>query len=269
MQVERKNRLVKFYLIAVIILLIFFHYLGVLRFAENVFVNTYSSGQNKVYTFFTKLKYSFVNYQEAQNLKIENDQLKHQLNQLVFEKSQLESYKVENEKLRSFLNFKEDKKFDLVLANVIGKDATRQNILIINRGLADGIKEGFAAVVDSGIIIGKVIEAKDNISLILLLTDKQSQLAVSTENVNKTCGLAQGEYGLSLRVSLIPQDVEIKENDTFITSGAETNIPRGLICGKINRIISLENELFKSATISLPLDYNEITLLSIVIPKVY
>ncbi len=267
MLVEKKNRLLKFYLMAVIILLIFLHYLGLLSFLEKPFIGAYSAGQNGAYDFFTKLKYSFINYQEAQNLKVSNEELKHRLNEAIYEKSQLEAYKIENEKLRSLLNFKEEKKFDLVLANVIGKDSSRPNVFIINRGLSDGIKTGLAAVVDSGIIIGKVIEARDHLSFILLLTDKQSQLAVSNETSNKSTGLAEGEYGLSLKVSLIPKDLDIKENDLFVTSGAEAGIPRGLIIGSINRIISSENELFKSATINLPVDYNEIIVLSVIIPE--
>jgi rod shape-determining protein MreC len=269
MLVERKNLLAKYYIIAVIILLIFFHYLGFLSPVENFFLDIVGTGQNKVFVFLTKLKYSFINYQEARNLKVDNDQLKHEINLLISDNSQLEAYKTENEKLRSLLNFKAGKDFDLVLANVIGKDTDKANTLIINRGTKDGVKEGLAAVVDNGIIVGKVIEAKDHLAMVLLLTDKLSQLAVSSQNVNKTSGLAEGEYGLSLKVSLIPQDLGIKEGDLFITSGAETNIPRGLIIGKVNRIISKENELFKSATISLLNDYNELTILSIVIPKEY
>jgi rod shape-determining protein MreC len=269
MLIERKNLLSKYYIIAVIILLIFFHYLGFLSPVEKFFLDVVGTGQNKVFVFLTKLKYSFVNYQEAQNLKVNNEKLKQEINQLTYDKSQLEAYQLENEKLRSLLNFKEGKDFDLVLANVIGKDTDKANTLIINRGTQEGVREGLAAVVDNGIIVGKVIEAKEHLAMVLLLTDKLSQLAVSSQNVNKTSGLAEGEYGLSLKVSLIPQDLEIKEGDLFITSGAESNVPRGLIIGKVNRIISQENELFKSATINLMVDYNELTILSIIIPKEY
>lgn len=269
MLVERKNRLIKYYLIAVVILLIFFHYLGFFSPVEKYFIDVFGLGQNKVYVFLTRLKYSFTNYQEAQKLKIDNEDLKHQINQLIYDKSELEAYKLENEKLRSLLNFKTGKDFDLLLAKVISKDSNKANTLIINRGTKDGVKEGLAAVVDNGVIIGKVVNASENLSMILLLTDKLSQLAVSTQDINKASGLAEGEYGLSLKVSLIPQDLDIQEGDLFITSGTEPGIPRGLIIGKVNRITSKENELFKSATISLPLDYSELTILSIIIPKEY
>lgn len=266
---ERKNRLVKYYIIAVIILLIFFHYLGFLKFLEDNFFEALGASQNSTYVFLTKLKYSFVNYQEAQNLKKENLSLKEQIAILTYKNSELTAYKLENEKLRNILNFQEGKDYTTIVAKVIGKDLNKANTLIINKGKADGIKDGYAVVVDQGIIIGKIIEAKDYISTILLLTDKLSQLAVSTESSNKTTGLAEGEYGLSLKVNFIPQDLEIKEADLIITAGSETDIPRGLLIGKINRIISQENELFKSATINPLIDYNEISILAVIIPKQY
>jgi len=257
------------YLVAVIILLIFLHYLKILTKFENYIFNFVAEGQNQTYTFFTKLKYSFVNYQEAQALKKENVDLRHELDQLTYENSQLSAYKQENEKLRTALSFKEDKGYDLLLVKVIGRDPNRANTLIINKGQEDHVYEGYPVIVDNGLIVGKIISSSDHMSTILLLTDQLSELAVSVLTSDKTTGLAQGEYGLSIKVSLIPQDLPIKEGDLMITSGQEKNIPRGLVLGKINRIISHENELFKTATISPLADYEEITIVSVVLPKNY
>lgn len=264
----KKNKQIKFYIAAVIILLVFLHYLGILAKPEYFIMNILSNLQNNTYTFFTKLKYSLVNYQEAQNLKKENIDQKEQINQLTYQISQLNAVEQENEKLRQIINYAKDREFDLLVAKVISRDLNRPNTLIINRGEVDGLKDGFPVAVDNGIIIGKLIDVRKNTATVLLLTDQLSQLAVSLINSNKAIGLAKGEFGLSIKVELIPQDLDIKENDLIITSGMEQNIPRGLIIGKVNRIISYENELFKSATISPLADYGEITILSVVIPKV-
>jgi rod shape-determining protein MreC len=266
---KKKNRYIKAILIAVVILLIFLHYLGVLARVENSIFEFLGNIQNGGYTFLTKLKYSFVNYQEAQNLKRENSQLKEEVNILLYKNSELISYKDENEGLRSLLNFVAEKEFDYQVAKVIGKDINRANVIIINKGKLNKIDLNFPVVVDNGIMIGKIIGVKDNLAEVLLLTDKLSQVAVSTISANKTTGLAEGEYGLSIKMSLIPQDLEIKEGDIIITSGKENNIPRGLIIGKINRLISQENELFKSATISSTINYDELTIVSVIIPKSY
>jgi len=266
---KKKNRLTKIYIMAVIILLIFLHYLNALNFAEKSILSLFTSVQNQNYAFFTKLKYSFINYQEAQDLKKQNIELQKQVNQLIYENSQLVNYKNENEKLRSILNFQEAQDYNYTLAKVIGKDLVRSNALLINKGRGDGIREGYPVIVDNGIMIGKVAEVKDYFSVVLLLTDNSSQLAISNLDSQKSTGLAQGEFGLSLKVEYIPQDVEVKEDDIVITSGKEKDIPRGLIIGKINRLISYENDLFKSATISLLTDYDEISIVSVLIPKSY
>jgi len=264
---KRKNRLIKFYISAVIILLIFLHYLNILAKPEVYFFKLISGAQNQTYTFLTKLKYSLVNYQEAQNLKKENFSLNSQVNQLLVQSVKFSQCQQENEKLRTTLNFIKDKEFDSVIAQVVGQGIERENTLIINKGKNDGIYEGLPVVVDNGIVIGKIIESKDNLATILLLTDKLSQMAVSTLGSNKTIGLAAGEFGLSIKIDLIPQNLVIKEGDLIITSGLENSIPRGLISGKVNRIISNENDLFKSATISPLTNYDEITIVTVIIPK--
>ena len=264
---ERKNRQIKFYIAAVVILLVFLHYLGALAVIEDYCLEVLAGVQNNTYTFFTKLKYSFVNYQEAQNFKKANSEQKEQINQLTYEISQLKSIEGENEKLRQALDFKKDKDFDLLMAKVISRDLNRPNTLIINKGEFDGLKNGYPVIVDNGIIVGKIIDVRKNTATILLLTDQLSQLVVSLINSNKAIGVAKGDFGLSIKVESIPQDLEIKESDLIITSGLENDIPRGLIIGKVNRIISYENELFKSATISPLTDYGEISVLGVVIPK--
>lgn len=264
---KRSKIFVIIYILAVIVLLIFLHYLKILAPVEDKIFEVFASGQSKSYSFFTKLQYSFINYQEAQNLKKENNELKKQLNDAFFENSQLQSYKGENENLRSMLAFKEENKLEIISARVIGQDAQRENTLIIDKGKLDNIAEGLPVIVDKGVIIGKVLAVKDYVSIILLLTDNLSQLAVSTVNSQKSIGLAQGEFGLSLKIELIPQNLPLTENDLIITSGLEQNVPRGLLIGKVNRLISNENELFKSATISPLVDYDEITNLGVIVPE--
>ncbi|MDD5341499.1 MAG: rod shape-determining protein MreC [Patescibacteria group bacterium] len=266
---KRQNRYIKFYVAAVIILLVFLHYLGALAIVEDYFLGVAGNFQNQTYTFLTKLKYSFVNFQEAQDLKKESIAQKDEIAQLTYENSQLKDLQRENEQLRQVLGFVKDKDFDYVVAKVIGRDLARTNTLIINRGRVDGLRLGLPVVVNNGVIIGKIFDLKENTATILLLTDQLSQLSAGKESLNKPMGLANGEFGLSIKLELIPQDTDLQAGDVIITSGQENDIPRGLVIGQVNRIISYENELFKSATINPLADYGEITILSVIIPKIY
>jgi len=264
---KKKNRLIKYYLIAVIILLIFLHYTNILNSIERSVFGKITLVQGSVYSFFTKLKFSFIDYQEAKDLKKENIELQHKYNQLLYENSQLITYKYENKKLRDILKFTENNDYNYLLANVIGRDLNRANTLIIDKGVNNGIKNGYPVIVDKGILVGKVIDAKNDIAIVLLLTDNLSSIAVSTLDINKIIGIAKGEFGLSIKVELIPQDIDIKQGNVIITSGLESNIPSGLILGEVNRVISNENDLFKTVTISPTINYEEIMILSVIIPN--
>jgi rod shape-determining protein MreC len=262
---KKKNRLIKYYLIAVIILLVFLHYTNILSGFEDSIFKKITNVQGNAYSFITKLKFSFINYQEATELKKENIQLQHQYNQLLYDNSRLISYKYENEHLREILRFTAENNYTYLLSNIIGRDLNRANTLIIDKGRNEGLKNGDPVIIDNGILVGKVIDAKNDIAIILLLTDTLSNIAVSTLDSNKTIGVAKGEFGLSIKVELIPQDTAIKEGDVIVTSGLEQSIPTGLILGEVNRIISNENDLFKSVTINPLLDYEELTVLNVII----
>lgn len=269
MKKKSKNKLFIYLSLAVFILLIFLHFLGFLNIPVSFVLDKFSAGQNSSFSFFTKLKYSFINFQEAQDLKNENQELQQQINQLLAENTQLLALKSENEQLRQILNFNKDSEHDYVMSKIVGKDINRSNTFIINKGKNDGIALDYPVIAGHGVIIGKIIEVRNNISVVLLLTDNLSQLGITKQDLNKSIGLAQGEFGLSIKAELIPQDIELNEDDIIISSGLEKIVPRGLIIGRISRITSTENDLFKSAIISPVLDYQELTVLSVIIPKIY
>jgi len=264
MKSKKKSRNLKIVIVAVIILLIFLHFINVINPVENYIFSSLFSFQGNTYSFFSKLKYSFINFQEAQKLKQENQQLKAEINDLLVENVKWHNFELENNKLREILNFKNETNQELVLVKVIGKDLNKDNTLIINQGKASGLGVGMPVIVGNGIIIGKIIKVNENNAVVLLLTDTQSKVAISVPSSNKTAGLAQGEFGLSIKVEYIPQDLEINENDLIITSGLESLIPRGLVLGKINRILSQENDLFKTVSINPLVDYTELVILAVI-----
>lgn len=77
-------------------------------------------------------------------------------------------------------------------------------------------------------------------------------------------GLVEGEYGLGIKMKLIPHFELIKENDLVVTSGLEEGIPRGLIVGQIKLIKNEPEELFQEASIESAVDFGKITLVNII-----
>lgn len=220
--------------------------------------------QQHIYTFITNTQNTFVNYEEAQKLREENKHLQDEINSLTVENAKLQLYAIENQKLRDILNFTESHVQQSQVAKVIGRNIERQNTLLIDKGTRDDIQEGDPVIVGQGILIGTVIDARPSLSTVLLLTDSEQRVAVSTPQIESSIGVAQGDFGLSLVIKLIPQHISISEGDIVITSGLQEGVPSGLILGEINRIMSNENELFKSATINPQVDYDTITLVSVI-----
>ena len=121
---------------------------------------------------------------------------------------------------------------------------------------------------DDGYIIGKVYKAYDKHSIVKLINDHSSQLAITILNTAKTIGIAQGEFGLGVKIDLIPQNEKIDLDDIVITSGLEDNIPRGLVVGTVEEIFGADEEIFKQASIKLPIDFDKIIYISVIIPHV-
>ena len=48
-------------------------------------------------------------------------------------------------------------------------------------------------------------------------------------------------------MDFIPKDIVVNKDDLVITSGLEPLVPRGLVIGKVDKIINPSGELFQSA----------------------
>lgn len=172
----------------------------------------------------------------------------------------------ENDQLRKLLNFKKETPTTIVISEVIGKEfvSNDQNI-IINKGSLAGIKLGDPAIATEGILIGLVIRVENDVSIIRLINDNQSKIGATILNRERSLGVAEGGYGISLRMSMIPREENIAPGDQIITSGMEKTIPRGLLVGTI---ASVENESYKpfqQAILVPTADLNKLTTVGVLL----
>lgn len=204
------------------------------------------------------------NWRNFRELEKENKLLMEKNIQLELQNSQLLAAQQENEELRVQLNYLTENSYTGIGAEVIGKNSSNyEQVLIINKGTIHGIKPGYPAIVGDGYLVGKIIVAHKTYSLLQLVIDNNSAVAGTIQNVDKTSGLINGEYGLSLKMNFIPQNENVIVGDKVISSGLEKHIPRGLLVGVVEEVQSEQGELFKSADIKTMIDFNKITSLSI------
>ncbi|MFH1997352.1 MAG: rod shape-determining protein MreC [Patescibacteria group bacterium] len=263
-----KNRKKQIFLfITVIGLLIFLHFIKILTPVENIIAFTLNPVAKKLYSMSHKLKITYNDYNQKNNLTNTIKNLQTENNQLIIKNAKLKILEQENEILRQHLKFKSQNKLNYILANVIARDTFNyqefgQNITI-DKGLKDNIIPGLVAVNSHGFVIGKITNVKDYTSKISLLTDKNFKLAVSVQGEDVTMGIIEGEFGLTIKMDFIPQNKRINNEDIVITSGLEKNIPKGLVIGKITRINKNNNEVWQNAIIEPLADLDNLIIVSV------
>ena len=151
------------------------------------------------------------------------------------------------------------------IARVVSRDPQNPAILILNVGERDGVQLHNAVVAKDGVLIAKIIEVFAQSSKALLLTDSENQVAVTLSGGTPTSKLARGERGLSLILDQVPQQESLTKGQLVISSGLEPTIPRGLLVGEIEEIISGKNDLFQTAVLRPLVDYETVYLVAVIL----
>lgn len=261
------NRTSKLTIIAVVIivLLFFLHYIGALGFLENAVVYFTKPLLGAVYGLSNKIGDNYLALQSKTELLKENKSLKDQLMTLLKEKNLYLTEKEENDFLRQQLHFFESAKYEYEIARVIGKSAdAAQNALILDKGWSQGVALGYAVLADSGVMIGKILKVEKNYSIVLLINDDASKVAAKIKNKAKTAGVVEGEFGLGLKMRLIPRAEQISENELIVSSGLESSVPPNLIIGQVESVQSAPEELFQEASIKMLFDPQKLFLVDII-----
>lgn len=260
------------FLIIVILLLIFSHYVKLLRPVENFLNQSLKPVFGGFYSLSANINKTYLEQTTKQDLAAELKQAQEKVNQLTVENVKLRFLEEENSALRKHLNFlnKDSRRF--LMANIISRGQGNQAI-VIDKGLRDGLSAGLAVVSSmalgtssQGVIIGKIVNVKEGLAEVYLVTNKNNKLAASIFGENKTSGIATGELGLTVKIDFIPQTENIKAGDIVATSGLEPSIPRGLVIGRVARVSKENNEVWQTATVELLVDLEALSIVSILLP---
>ena len=169
--------------------------------------------------------------------------------------------KEENAGLRELMGFLERNDLSFLGAEVISKssDALR-NTIVINRGSKDGVAMNMPVITGGGFYIGKIRKVELNSSVVQLINDQYSKIAATVLNNNKSIGVVEGGFGLSLQMNFIPQNEDILVGNDVITSGLEAEIPYGLILGRVDIVEKEPYQPFQKAILSPYIDLNKIKI---------
>jgi rod shape-determining protein MreC len=186
--------------------------------------------------------------------------LSHEVNLLRLERLQLLEERGEVERLRRLLGFAQGGAArTYVGARVVGVQFAPSGLqlLVIDRGEADGVTRLKPVVMADG-VVGRVHSATAHTAEVLLLTDRNSSVAVRVERTRARGNVrGLGKPGAcKLDYALRAEDVV--EGDALVTSGTDGVFPRGLPVGKVVQLRRFGNGLFQDAQVDPAVDVTRV-----------
>lgn len=154
----------------------------------------------------------------------------------------------ENERLRGLLDFRKKITYETLPAQVIGRDPSNwTNIVYIDRGTAQDIKPDTGVVTDKG-VVGKIVEAGDEVSKVMLINDPDSRIAAVVQR-SREGGVLCGTLSRRCRMIYISVDSDVKIGDEVVTADSGMTFSKGFLIGKIVDLYEDKGGLYRSAEV--------------------
>jgi len=155
----------------------------------------------------------------------------------------------ENERLRKALNAAPRMEFDLLFAEIIGKEIER-DVLLLNKGAQDGVQQGMPVITQSRVAVGSIGEVFDHTSKVLLLSLKGRAFDVKIQE-REVIGVLRGQGRYRVLLDLILKEEELKEGDLVVTSALGGTFPDNLLVGEVKSIEKSDLTAFQGGKVEL------------------
>lgn len=164
--------------------------------------------------------------------------------------------RLENERLRRLLDFKEAQQIETLPARVIGEDATSWfRTVTIDKGDEQGVVEGMPVVVAEG-VVGRVVRSSPRFARVLLITDASSAVASLLQG-NRARGICRGK-GERLVFDFVLRQEEVNVGDRVVTSGMGGVFPKGLVVGEVTSVDRQKFGLFQAVEVIPAVDFSHL-----------
>ena len=223
---------------------------GVLGPLENVVLTVFSPLQNAL-TRVSEPAADFIsNIRHTNELSDENRALRAENDRLNAEVARLRENEIRLQQLSQLLEVKQahpDEQF--LAANVFARDPSNvKEMVAIDRGKRDGVREGMAVVTEGGSLVGSITSVFDDYAWVTLITDPDSAVSAMIQE-SRAQGVVSGSYSRRLSMEFLRQAAVVNEGDTVLTSGIGGDFPPGLIIGRVSAVESSRQEIFKNVTV--------------------
>lgn len=191
-----------------------------------------------------KDKLSFVT--EISNLREKNQKLAEENLELKVEVASLKEEGRQLQAVKEQIGFKDKLNGQMQLANIIGFSPLQsEGRLTLDKGQKEGVKAGDIALVKDN-LIGVVVLVTPRTAIIQLLTDPESKIAAYTLSGAK--GLLVGQFKSEARLTKVLQNEKLEKEELVLTLG-DTNMPKGLVLGKVSAVLKDDKQIFQEAKV--------------------
>lgn len=189
---------------------------------------------------------------DAKAMAAELKELRAEATILRLQNQQLDDLQRDNNELRDQLQYVKTSPLKLVPARVLDRGShTWYNTLEIDKGTSDGVSRDSPVIIpvgeDAG-LVGKVVLAGADKSIVLLLTDEKCQVSASVIGSEQQ-GIVVGEHGAVigqrgainvmpfLNLKYLQKNAKLNAGDTVYSSGVGGVFPPNLLLGTIEEMI--------------------------------
>ncbi len=161
--------------------------------------------------------------------------LKEENGKLLYWVNRAQQLKQENDLLKKELNFVIPQSGKSLTAYIVASNGgTFSRSVLLQAGEKDGVKKGFVALYNAG-LLGRIVSTGECSSQLLLLTDDASRVPVIIGD-KRHLGIVAGNNTPILKLILLSQGADIHIGDYVVTSGHAGIYPLGLAVGTVSKV---------------------------------
>lgn len=219
----KKEKNTYLYLLVFIFLLIITNF----YFFDFLKDRVYSFFYNPLYETFKKINFNN-NYNQEPNFIYEENK------KLISELAEYQIIKEENQFLRETNKIKDIAEKEKILVSPIFLSSA--DILVIDKGFKQGVREKMIALNKNGYICGSVDKITDNFSYLKLLSGIEFKLPVKIKSFEEETNGILIKKNKSFLINLIPQNKKIAEGDMVFSKFFKNEnffIPENILLGKV------------------------------------
>jgi rod shape-determining protein MreC len=205
---------------------------------------------------------------ELRNLRQRTTELENINSSLQAELFRLSEVERENNELRKFFHFAQERpglelRGAQIVGRVIGQESTNfLEFLLLDLGQVHGIEVGMPVVTDQG-LVGRISQVGNNTSKVLLITDVNSAVNASLQSSGLP-GIIRGTSGGDLIMDFIPQGPTFSVGEVVLTSGLGGRFPKAIPIGQVVERRQRDVDIVQQAVVRPQVDFSRLALVAVV-----